>query len=328
MVEERAKKTVPKKAPGPPGAPFAAKTPAKRKDLPGDVEDEKAAQKRVLPPPSKGMSRDQLAKQYMPYVRSISGNVWKTLSKDIEFDDLVSYGMLGLFEAADRFDAKFGANFMTFSYYRIRGAIYDGLRGMGWVSRTEYARYRYEMKANAYLSNVHDREMAPVGDAPKTEKKSEEEDVNELADLVSGLVTIYVTALDAMEGFQIKDDRGPAVDDVLDLLQSKELVSTAVQKLPDQEKKLIELYYFSELSLEEVGKHLSLSKSWTSRLHTRAIDKLGRILRDMVDEHYDVNGVSAKGTARTTQRQDPSNSRAPAPPAKRDDDATSGAPKR
>lgn len=298
MVEERAKKMVPKKASaGVPGAPFA-----KKKELPGDVEDEKAAQKRVLPPPSKSMSRDQLAKQYMPYVRSISGNVWKTLSKDIEFDDLVSYGMLGLFEAADRFDAKFGANFMTFSYYRIRGAIYDGLRGMGWVSRTEYARYRYEMKANAYLSNVHDREMAPVGEAPKTEKKSEEEDVNELADLVSGLVTIYVTALDAMEGFQIKDDRGPPVDEVMDLLQSKELVSTAVQKLPEQEKKLIELYYFSELSLEEVGKHLKLSKSWTSRLHTRAIDKLGRILRDMVDEHYDVGGVSAKGTARTTQR--------------------------
>jgi len=280
--------------------------PAKKRELPADVEDEKAAQRKALPPPSKSMTRDQLAKQYMPYVRSIAGNVWKTLSKDIEFDDLVSYGMLGLFEAADRFDAKFGANFMTFSYYRIRGAIYDGLRGMGWVSRTEYARYRYEMKANAYLSNVHDREMAPVGDAPKaTEKKTEEEDVNELADLVSGLVTIYVTALDAMEGFQIKDDRGPPVDDVLELLQSRELVATAVQKLPEQEKKLIELYYFSELSLEEVGKNLNLSKSWTSRLHTRAIDKLGRILRDMVDEHYDVGGVSAKGTARTTQRPGP-----------------------
>lgn len=280
-------------------APVAAgksSAPKRDKALPSDVEDEKVAQKRVLPPPSKGMTREQLATQYMPYVRSIAGNVWKTLSKDIEFDDLVSYGMLGLFESADRFDAKFGANFMTFSYYRIRGAIYDGLRGMGWVSRTEYQRYRYEQRANAYLNNVHDRDMAPVGEAPKSEKKSDEEGVNELADMVSGLVTIYVTALDAMEGFQIKDDRGPAVDEVLELFQSKELVSTAVQKLPEQEKKLIELYYYSELSLEEVGKNLNLSKSWTSRLHTRAIDKLGRILRDMVDEHFEVGGVSAKGT--------------------------------
>lgn len=299
-AEERARPAKPMARKTAPAA--AGRSSAPKKALPADVEDEKAAQKRVLPPPSKGMTREQLASQYMPYVRSIAGNVWKTLSKDIEFDDLVSYGMMGLFEAADRFDAKFGANFMTFSYYRIRGAIYDGLRSMGWVSRTEYQRYRYEQRANAYLTNVHDRDMAPVGDAPKSEKKSDDEEVNELADMVSGLVTIYVTALDAMEGFQIKDDRGPAVDEVLELFQSKELVSTAVQKLPEQEKKLIELYYYSELSLEEVGKNLSLSKSWTSRLHTRAIDKLGRILRDMVDEHFEVAGVAAKGTAKGVSR--------------------------
>jgi RNA polymerase sigma factor FliA len=270
------------------------------KALPPDVEEAGALLKKPLPAPSKGMSREQLAAQYMAYVRSIAGNVWKTLSKDIEFDDLVSYGMLGLFEAADRFDAKFGANFMTFAYYRIRGAIYDGLRGMGWVSRTEYARYRYEARANAYLTSQHDRELAPVGGGEK--KRSDEEEVQELADVVSGLVTIYVTALDAMEGFQIKDDRGPPVDDVLELLQSREMVATAVEKLPEQEKKLIQLYYFQELSLEEVGKHLGLSKSWTSRLHTRAIDKLGRLLKELLDEHYEYGGISAKGTAgRPTQ---------------------------
>ncbi len=280
-----------------PGGKLAAPRPP-----PAEVEDEKTILKKALPPPTKGMSRDQLATQYMAYVRSIAGNVWKTLSKDIEFDDLVSYGMLGLFEAADRFDAKFGANFMTFAYYRIRGAIYDGLRGMGWVSRTEYQRYRYEARANQYLANTHDREMAPVGDgSAKSEKKaaaggkSDEEEVGELADVVTSLVTIYVTALDAMEGFQIKDDRGPPVDDVLELLQSRALVSSAVEKLPDQEKKLIQLYYYSELSLEEVGKQLGLSKSWTSRLHTRAIDKLGRLLKELVDEHYEVGGVAAKG---------------------------------
>lgn len=295
-----AKKTA---APGVPAARSAkAAEPAVERELPPDVEAEAIVGKKVLPPPSKGMSREQLAAQYMAYVRSIAGNVWKTLSKDIEFDDLVSYGMLGLFEAADRFDAKFGANFMTFAYYRIRGAIYDGLRGMGWVSRTEYAKYRYEAKANQYLNSQHDRELAPVGEKDQSKKKSDEEEVNELADVVSGLVTIYVTALDAMEGFQIKDDRGPAVDDVLELLQSRELVSTAVEKLPEQEKKLIQLYYYQELSLEEVGKHLGLSKSWTSRLHTRAIDKLGRLLKELLDAHFEFGGVPAQGTAgRPTQ---------------------------
>lgn len=307
MSEEQEPKRAARPKPGAKPAPKKSIAPDLKKtaeveerELPPDVEEEVLAQKKSLPPPSKGMSREQLAAQYMAYVRSIAGNVWKTLSKDIEFDDLVSYGMLGLFEAADRFDAKFGANFMTFAYYRIRGAIYDGLRGMGWVSRTEYAKYRYESRANQYLTSQHDRELAPVGGGER--KPSDEEEVNQLADVVSGLVTIYVTALDAMEGFQIKDDRGPAVDDVLELLQSREMVSTAVEKLPEQEKKLIQLYYYQELSLEEVGKHLGLSKSWTSRLHTRAIDKLGRLLKELLDAHYEFGGVPAQGTAgRPTQ---------------------------
>lgn len=289
----------PKKGKGPeaPTAKPAAGTPATpaKRPAPAAVGADKKAQKsapapgeldapearKPLPPPTPGMSKDELARQYMGYVRSIAGNVWKTLSKDIEFDDLVSYGMLGLFEAAERFDAKFGANFMTFAYYRIRGAIYDGLRGMGWVSRTEYQKFRAEQRANAYLQNVQEREMIPVNGPAKT---TDEDEVNQLADVVGGLVTIYVTALDAMEGFQVKDENATPVDESLEQLQSQELVKQAVEKLPEKEKQLIELYYYKELSLEEVGKHLQLSKSWTSRLHARAVDKLSRLLKDLIDE--------------------------------------------
>ena len=152
------------------------KAPARRRPEPGkrpgpvpaeapSAEAAAAASPASAPQGSiKALSRQELAEKYQPYVRSIAGKIKKTLSKDIEFDDLVGYGMLGLFEAADRFDAKYGANFMTFAYYRIRGAIYDGLRGMGWVSRTEYQRYRFEQHANAYLTNVHEQSMSiPVG---------------------------------------------------------------------------------------------------------------------------------------------------------------------
>lgn len=256
-------------------------------DVPADDPERKDF--KALPPPTKGMSRKQLAEQYQPYVRSIAGKIKKTLSKEIEFDDLVGYGMLGLFEAADRYDAKFGANFMTFAYYRIRGAIYDGLRGMGWVSRTEYQRYRFEAHANQYLNNVHEQGLG----VPNNVKKTSDDEVNDLANVVEGLVTIYVTALDAMEGFQIKDDRGPTIEESMEVLQARQLVAEAVQKLPEQEKKLLELYYYKELSLEEVGKHLGLSKSWTSRLHTRAIEKLGRLLRDLVSEYNEDKGGGA-----------------------------------
>lgn len=268
-------------APAPVAAHKGAASKKAAKSVPdADALDPPEARK-ALPPPTPDMSKDELARQYMGYVRSIAGNVWKTLSKDIEFDDLVSYGMLGLFEAAERYDAKFGANFMTFAYYRIRGAIYDGLRGMGWVSRTEYQKFRAEQRANAYLQNVQEREMIPVNGPAKT---TDDDEVNQLADVVGGLVTIYVTALDAMEGFQVKDENATPADESLEQLQSQELVKQAVEKLPDKEKQLIELYYYKELSLEEVGKHLQLSKSWTSRLHARAVDKLSRLLKDLIDE--------------------------------------------
>ncbi|MCA9553293.1 MAG: sigma-70 family RNA polymerase sigma factor [Myxococcales bacterium] len=283
------RRPVPGRRPGPtpdaerpsdaaPGGATVATAP----EGPRVLKEPKIAQDfKSLPAPSKDMSRRELAEKYTPYVRSIAGKIKKTLSKDIEFDDLVSYGMLGLMEAADRFDPKHGANFMTFAYYRVRGAIYDGLRGMGWVSRTEYQRYRFEQHANAYLQNVHEQNAAtPVGI-----KKSEDDEVGELANVVEGLVTIYVTALDAMEGFQIKDDRGPAIDETLEVNQARELVSAALEKLGGQEKQLLEMYYYKEMSLEEVGKQLGLSKSWTSRLHTRAIQKLSRLLKDLVDEY-------------------------------------------
>ncbi len=254
--------------------------------------------------PAAGLGRKELAEKYTPYVRSIAGKVKKTLSKDIEFDDLVSYGMLGLFEAADRFDAKYGANFMTFAYYRIRGAIYDGLRGMGWVSRTEYQRYRFEQHANAYLTNVHEQNLS----VPSGIKRSDDDEVGELANVVEGLVTIYVTALDAMEGFQIADDRSPSIDESIEIQQARELVSQALEKLGGQERQLLELYYYRELSLEEVGKHLGLSKSWTSRLHTRAIQKMGRLLKDLVEEYNEDRRAPAekrKGGPRPTQPSGP-----------------------
>ena len=86
------------------------------------------------------LSQKELVEQYSEYVVRIAKQVKRTLSPNIETDDLISYGMTGLIEAAERFDPSLGANFSTFSYYRIRGAIYDGLRVMGSLSRTEYRR--------------------------------------------------------------------------------------------------------------------------------------------------------------------------------------------
>jgi RNA polymerase sigma factor for flagellar operon FliA len=226
------------------------------------------------------LDKTALIEQYTPFVRSIAAKIKKGLAKTIEFDDLVAYGMTGLLEAAERYDPKFGANFMTFSYYRIRGAIYDGLRGMGWVSRTEYQKIRFEERATAYLENMANRQLGSTAD-----HKGVEANIEELADQVSQLVTIYVTSLEGLEDLQIEDKGLVAADARFHDVEMKQHVRDALLKLPEAEQKLLTLYYFKEMSLQEVGDQLGLSKSWTSRRHAQAIEKLTRLLQDILKEH-------------------------------------------
>lgn len=219
--------------------------------------------------------RRALAEQYTPYVRSIAGKVKKTVAKEIEFEDLVEYGMIGLLEAADRFDPSHGANFMTFAYYRIRGAIYDGLRGMGWMSRSEYAKARFEERANEYLAEVAHAEEQ--GEAPP--ENPFEHAVKDLAEAVQGLAAVYITSLDAAQVKQLEDP-GKLAEETIGLEQARALVRSTVKKLSDQERQLLEMYYYNDMSLEQVGEKLGLSKSWTSRLHARVIERMHRMLAE------------------------------------------------
>ena len=226
--------------------------------------------------PDGKLAKKELITQFTPFVRGIAAKIKKSLAKNIEFDDLVAYGMQGLLEAAERYDPKMGANFMTFSYYRIRGAIYDGLRGMGWVNRTEYQKIRFEERATAYLENMSSREV--IGDSNKTV----EDNIEELAAQVSQLVTIYVTSLEAMEDLQVEDkDRAP-IDERFADLEMKKHVKTAIARLPEADREIVMMYYFKELSLQEVGNRLGLSKSWTSRRHAQAIERLTKIMQELV----------------------------------------------
>src|SRR5438552_3641082 len=98
--------------------------------------------------------RARLVDENLSFVRALAAQIKERLPRTIEYEELVSYGTQGLLEAAQRFDPSGGARFATFAYYRIRGAIYDGLRQMGWLSRTQYARQRAEERTNSYLASV------------------------------------------------------------------------------------------------------------------------------------------------------------------------------
>src|SRR5215831_15232385 len=103
--------------------------------------------------------RSRLVDENLAYVRALAAQIKEQLPAEIEYQELVAYGTQGLLEAARRFDPRGGATFSTYAYYRIRGAIFDGLRQMGWLSRGAY-RHRTEDKLASYLAVVSDRESA------------------------------------------------------------------------------------------------------------------------------------------------------------------------
>lgn len=226
----------------------------------------------------KAAGANQLVENHLSLVQAIARKLKKTLHTRVDLDDLIGYGSKGLVEAAERFDPRQGVAFTTFAYYRIRGAMYDGLRAMGWYSRADYARYRAEERANEYMLNHADRQ----GAAPAVDRESGPPAnvsaggpgaaLEELAGLLAGIATVHITSLEAAAG--VADESLPAPDTSLDTRRLSTRVRQAMSRLPEKERRLVELYYFGDKNLEEAGAELGLSKSWACRLHARAVDLL------------------------------------------------------
>lgn len=221
--------------------------------------------------------RDGLVEKHLPLVQSVARKLKSQITARVDFDDLVGYGSKGLLEAAERFDPKHGVAFTTFAYYRIRGAMLDGLRTMGWYSRADYARYRAEERANEYLQNQSAREGAAAA-AGAAAEPSTEATLGSLAEVLGAVATVHITSLEAAAS--VVDERLPAPDAVLDTDRLSLRLREAVKALPDRERNLMELYYFADKNLEEAGAAMGLSKSWACRLHARAVD----LLRDQLGD--------------------------------------------
>jgi RNA polymerase sigma factor FliA len=210
----------------------------------------------------------RLVEQHLGLVRAQAADIMQScgLPPSIEFDDLVSFGTKGLIEAAQRFQPERGAAFPTFAYYRVRGAIFDGLRSFGWVKRREYERLRERERVDAYLQS-HSERTAAAGQCTL------EDEVAALAEALDGAATVYVTSLEGESRFEQTDER-PGADEAMALGELSHAVRAALRELPAQERAIIEAFYFKDRNLQDAGRDLGVSKSWASRLHAAAIDKL------------------------------------------------------
>ncbi|PIR17495.1 MAG: RNA polymerase subunit sigma-70 [Deltaproteobacteria bacterium CG11_big_fil_rev_8_21_14_0_20_49_13] len=213
--------------------------------------------------------RDMIIEQYMPYATSIANRVVKSLSLTAEYEDILCAARLGLLEAAKRYDDREDVDFRTFAYYRIKGAIYDGLRKSGWIPRSVYSRLKFEEASNEYLQHVSENRA----------QSSEGKSGKEIFDTVNTLASIYVISLDANEDMDIEDTNLEDLDKRAEYHQIRNHMRDAMGSLPPKEKQLIMMYYFQNKTLEEAGEKLGLSKSWVSRMHARALELLLKRIR-------------------------------------------------
>ena len=237
-----------------------------------------------------GDDKKAILEKYGPYVRSLAAQVRKQFNAQLELDELMSYGQIGLLEAADRFDSKVGANFLTFAHYRIKGAIYDGLRKMGILRGGDSRSAYYGERSSAYLANLSDREMGG-----SNRGGSVDDDVREISSAVTGLAMLFATSEAAADDLGMSDESLPA-DQRLEMEQQKKRVRAAIAKLPEKERKLLEGYYFQAKTLEEAGAEIGQSKSWASRLHARAVERLKELLSED-DEPSPETGRKAHGNS-------------------------------
>jgi RNA polymerase sigma factor for flagellar operon FliA len=221
--------------------------------------------------------RRRLVEEHLPMVRAIAATVRRQLGARLELDELVGYGSTGLMEAADRFDPVHGVKFSTFAWHRVRGAIYDGLREMGHMKRADYARLQLATRASEILENLAEREQgaARAGAGATPAAPTVEDDLRSLHDALASVTATYVTSLEALaeQGAEFAADEEP-LDELLDARAAPARVRAVLGTLPEKERHFIEKHYFEGKSLLQAGVELGLSKSWSSRLHARAVELL------------------------------------------------------
>ena len=224
--------------------------------------------------------RDRLILTYAPLVKYVAGRLGSGLPAHVEEADLVSYGLLGLIGAIDRFDPEREIKFETYAVARIRGAIIDELRSLDWVPRSVRTRAREIERAIAELERRLHR-------APTDEEIAKQVGitVEELEDSLTEISRSSIAALDELwtataGGDQvalidtIEDTSGPDPQGALAQTELKEALGEAIARLPEREKLVVTLYYYEELTLREIGEVLGVTESRVSQLHTKAILRL------------------------------------------------------
>jgi RNA polymerase sigma factor for flagellar operon FliA len=230
--------------------------------------------------------RQELLNHYLPLVRNVAGRLAMGFPKSVEVTDLVNTGVIGLIEAFGNFDPSRGIKFETYAVPRIRGAILDELRSLDWVPRSTRAKSRELDRASTQLEikmgrRPSHREIASFMNITLDELASTLHDVNG-ATLLSLDEMIYREE-DNRQIPRVETIQASNKNSVLGEIEEMELRSylgLAISNLSEQEKLVIALYYYEELTLKEIGEVMRISESRVSQIHTKAVTKLRGLVRE------------------------------------------------
>lgn len=236
--------------------------------------------------------REQLILEYAPLVKIVAGRLSMYLGNNVEYEDLASYGIIGLIDSIDKFDTKSNTKFETYASIRIRGSIIDQLRKLDWIPRTIRAKQKH-------YNNVENELSMKLGRKPNDKEMIAELGVSEdeyyiTQTKILGAQLVYIdenapndgdndglSVADTLEQSTFESPEGSAIKGEL-----TDKLKEALSNLTEKERRIIELYYYDELTLKEVSVVLGISESRASQLHTRALKKLKIYLGEYMELLY------------------------------------------
>jgi len=228
-------------------------------------------------------ARDELIVRYMRVVKYVAGRMAIHVPSSVEMDDLIGWGVLGLLDAIEKFDLAQDIKFSTYASIRVRGAIIDHIRSLDWAPRSLRALARKIGAARDKLRHEHGRD-------PSNDEIAEILGISgeQVEDTMAQLQTAQMLSLDdfmpAEEADEARkldllaDETGPTPGESAETKEKQDRVADAILKLPEQQQKVLYLYYYEELTLKEIGVTLEVSESRVCQIHGAAVKKLRKVV--------------------------------------------------
>lgn len=237
--------------------------------------------------------KDEIIVEYAPLVRFIAQKIASRLPANIELDDLISCGVIGLMDAISKFDPTRDNKFKTYAEFRIRGAILDELRSQDWVPRS--VREKTKQLERAYAKLERDFGRPATDDEMCVELDCSMEDFHEM---LNKSKSVSLLNIDDSATFNKGDKKlmmgllehrrtsNPYA--AVSYKRAQTLIKDGIKSLPEKQRLVLSLYYFEDLNLKEIGQVLDVTESRVSQLHTQAILKLKAKLKNDFDSHEDI----------------------------------------